>query len=203
MLIREKLDGLILPALRLLAPGAERGDIKYFSGFADVSSPLPAKYGIDIDAPTVYNILKQTALEGVPLFLRASAEGGFLNLYLTDEAIEKLAEISCELGGSLEPAAEIEVGTNPASVHARLSAIAHSSEDGAFTLTGIGRRAFLRILTASTEASLNIALAETEGALWAHRRALVKGERSMLIPGRAARAMALALSRLSENTTIE
>ena len=199
MEIKPMLDGLILPALSRLAPEAEPADLKYFGGAADFYSPLVVKYGIDTDSQRVYNIMKQTALEGVPLFLSARVSGGFISLRFTDAALEKLAEASCGLGGSLIPRGVFPAESGLLSVHARLCAIYYASDDEFSEIkSSVLRRAFLHVLLASSGASFNTALAETEEAIRAHRRALASAEREAVISGRAARAMALALSRKFE-----
>lgn len=203
MRLREMLVISLLPALSGLFPEASAEDLKFFGSEADICSPLPAKYGLDTDRDTVYNMVNGTTILGRPMLRSAALSFGYLNFTLTEQALELLADEAIIHGQPFIPDERIETGSGLYSVRSRLRDIAAVS-DGAFyePIGRVMRSAFLHCLLADSPASLSIALSEADEAIRIHRIAKACGE-GELLSGKAALAMAACLyGRPHEQNTL-
>lgn len=187
MSIRPQIEQALLPALRKVFPEASGGDILLMGERADVSSPLPRKYGIDIGEETVYNILYEANIGGVQLFSGADVSDGFLNFRLSDGA---MARFACGMAGgaSLRMPEAAQVGLNAEYLRMLLLHAANLAEgDGPLPPTDEGARRALRCcMAADSPAARQIAMRLAEDVL--------RRNRSTRLIGRvAALAMAAAL----------
>lgn len=189
MNVRALLTTAILPVLRRYFPEAEPADLGFFGGYADISSALPKKNGLDLSPETVYNIRTAISIGGAPLFSDAVCEAGFLGFTLSGEALEVIAGALAAESFPMEPSPVIELGATPECIHARLLDAAHALPEAPFKPpAGEARAAFWHLIAADTPSSLEIALRQTEAALDAHRRSPVFTKAAVL-------AMASAVSR--------
>lgn len=190
MSIRSMLTEAILPALRELCPGAGPEDILFFGPHADVSSPLPLKYGVDISEDMVYNFMNMVAFCGSPLFSHTRINGGYIDLTFSDEALNALAGLFEGVKPFL-PREPFEHGRDPYSLSARLLWAAEISCGFQVPRDPVYRRAFLFCLLADTESSRARALSLSEEALKKTRLASLEGAETL--SGGAAKCMAAAM----------
>lgn len=190
---RRLITAALLPVLRRVFPDAGPGDLLFFGGAADVCSPLPAKYGLDIGADTVYNILTGVSVGGSPLLESLESRGGFLEMTLSPAAVELLAASAAGRGACMPE--RFELGANADCIKAGMLHAARLAKDGGFVPGDAGaRKALLLTLFADTPQSRSIALKACETILDENRR------RSILGAG-AATACACAIDAwASENT---
>lgn len=156
--------GALLPAIRSFAPGAEGCDIGFFGETADISSPVPRKFGLDITPEMVYNIVYSTKLGGVPLLKSGSCENGFLNFTVSDEALRILAEEAAAGLGLSCPADVIEVGDTPAFLHAKLLGAALTAADDLIPSDPSVRRALWQCIAADSPESVGRAVSSVSAA---------------------------------------
>ena len=194
MSIRPQIEEALLPALRRVFPGARGEDLLLMGERADVCTPLPRKYGLDIDDKTVYNILYETRLGGERLFSEAEAVDGFLNFRLSDGAVARFAE-GLAGGASPERPKAARIGLNPEYVRMLLLHAADTAaEDGPLPPKDEGARRALRCcMAADSAASLQVSLRLAGEVLRRNRRELLLGRAAAL-------AMAAALESFSERS---
>lgn len=178
--------------MRRIAPEARACDMLLFGRNADVSSPLPLKYGVDMDADMVYNIVIGITFNGCRLFSGARMSGGYIDFTLTDEAIFELAAPYMGIPLTL-PEAPFEHGRNLCSVRARLIWAAKTGGSFFYPRDALLRRAFLCCLFADTEGSRQRAAVLADEALEKSRRARFTGGETL--SGGAAHVMAAALGK--------
>ena len=192
---RERITAALLPALQRVFPGAGASDITFFGAYADVSSPLPRKYGVDISETAVYNIRDEVCLGGRALFSEAWVSGGFINFGISEEAFLSLCE---GLGNAPSSPAEV-IGLSPCGVDyavARLLDTANERPDAPFSL---GRRfssvrlSFRMAVFCDSPASRNLAADACLKALALDRRERLLGRRPALF-------MAAALYNIERQT---
>ena len=190
MNLRRTVAGLLLPALKRQYPEAAAADLGFFGRRADISAPLIAKYGIDLSPDTVYNIIYETNLGGVPLISEVRTNGGFADLTFSTGALEAFAEAFIGEGLLLCPSETITLGPTPEAIHARLLTAAEALPEEGFAPpeTALARAAFIQCLAADTPSSLSQALRLAEEALDCHRKRRV-------FCRKAALAMAAAVSK--------
>ena len=193
MSLRSQVMGVLLPVIKEQYPGAEAADFGFFGKKADISAPLPAKYGVDLRPDAVYNIGYDTVSGSVPLFSGISSEGGFADLNFSEAALEAFADEAISAGIIETPCERIALGRTAEAIHARLLTAAECLSEGGFRAPAsrAARSAFVQLLAADSPSSLNVALEAAEAALDAHRRRPVFCKKALL-------AMAAALSRSIE-----
>lgn len=194
---REELAAALLNALAPIEPRVCESDMLFFGEAADVSSPLPVKYRLDITPGTVYNIKTTTFFRGAPLFAEVWASGGFLNFGISPEAWRLIAGDPDESLLDEEPPEIFELSTGPAAARALLLSLARASneEGGIPPSDPVIKRAFRFCLMADTEGRQRLAAKAVFDALSNHRRAKALCEKSALITKDAALAMAAALDK--------
>ena len=78
MRLREMLVISLLPALSGLFPEASAEDLKFFGSEADICSPLPAKYGLDMDEAAV--VIGDFFDGRFPLFVKPANSGSSVGI---------------------------------------------------------------------------------------------------------------------------
>lgn len=189
MSIRPQIEKALMPALLKVFPEAEPGDILLMGERADVCTPLPRKYGIDIGGETVYNILYEANIGGVQLFSGADVSDGFLNFRLSDGAVARFAQ-GLAGGASLERPKAARVGLCREYVRLLLLHAADTAkEDGPLPPSDEGARRALRCcMAADSPASLQIAVRLADEVLRRNRKTRLLGRTAAL-------AMAAALEQ--------
>lgn len=171
---RRLITAALLPVLRRVFPEAQPCDLLFFGGAYDVCSPLPAKYGLDIGADTVYNILTGVSVGGSPLLESLESRGGFLNMTLSPAAVELLAASAAGRGAGMPE--RFELGANADCIKAGLLHAARLAPDAGYVPGDEGaRRALLLTLFADTQRSRSIALKACETTLDNNRRRPILG----------------------------
>lgn len=197
MSCRDEVERALIDAVLTLTPSAEKSDISFFGAVADVSSPLPRRYGLDITPEMVYNIRKSTVFRGVLLFSDVWEGGGFLNFNLSPEVWELIADEAISLQTSYEPDDPIELSPDPALVRAMLLDAAHESKgEGVFPPSDpVISRAFRFCLMADSLSRRSLAARAAYEAISLHRRNKALGNTAGVISKKAALAMAAALNQ--------
>ncbi len=171
MNVKASIEEALLPALRQLCPNAVRDDLLFFGEGGDLCSPLPLKYGIDIDADIVYNIKDTIAFKGVRLFSEAYVKEGYITFIVGPEALSALAE-EASLAADTRLPEETEIGLNPEFIRAELLTAAFSAgETPFFAPEGtLAHRALWCCLCADSPSSRAVALRLADKALRENRR---------------------------------
>ena len=167
---RPRIISEVLPVLDEYEPRITGKDLLFFGVKADISSPVPLKYGVDITEEIVYNIISSSKIEGQPLFERVWQEDGFWNFAVSSGALELLAREAALEAERLTPCPLIVTGLTPEHIHARLLSVAQCSRHGAVPSDSAARRALWLALTANPDANRQLILRETGIALDRARR---------------------------------
>lgn len=185
---------LLLPPLRELFPLITEGDLLFFGKKADISSPAPQKYGVDISCSAVYNICKDVIIGKSTLLSSVVTVGGFINLNVSDEGLGALIGYASSLGEAALPDT-VKVGSDLSYVIAKLLDISYQAEAFSLIPTGEARRALWICLMADRPSSLNVAAELAYAAIREHRAHELFGRREA---GAMASALCAACRRLSE-----
>lgn len=185
----------LLPRLRRLCPQLTERDLLFFGTRCDVAAPVGAKYGIDTDAESVYNVVNGT--DCLLSFSEAAVKGGFIGLTVSDETLEfLLREALRRFGSDTAAAGTVETGDETGCVRALLATAAGRSgaADGIPSDRTL-RRALWLCITADSPASFARAVSAASEAVSLHRRGVALGKAEMQLGPSAARAMAASLGR--------
>lgn len=206
MRLKQRITDALLPVLKEICFRCEVNDIGFFGSAADIACPLPAKYGLDMDEGTVYNIKNGVSVDGFPLFSSARLSAGFLELDISDGALGRFAAevISGADEAAFIPADEFELKKGLEFVRARLLDI-YRQKGGGFKIPADpdSRRALWHCLTADSPSSLNKAVKESGDAAMRDRLSRFSGSEKYDLSGGAALAMAVSLYKASKTEPLD
>ena len=167
MTTRERIANALLPVLRGHVQGISGSDLDFFGGYADIASPVPRKYGVDLTDDIVYNIRVSSVFDSLPLLESVIQENGYWSFTVSSGVIEYLAAEAASGIERLTPCPEMDTGLDPRFLHARLL---DAAERNVGDDIPEARRALWLALTADPERNRSIILRAVADALDRSRR---------------------------------